>query len=222
MRFLIETDGPIFNVAAAYFRLHCESAAAVGWSSLDQPSFLSAFRKDGRQAMVLRGAKPLKLKEYQTRFDQQVEADAVIAQFEPNEGIATSLVRVVRHSSNVLLASGSNVAARRARLVQAGLGRFASTLEALPPDQASRAGRLKTLAAGDRSAVVVSSSDIIIRAAGLAEVIAIGIQGGMCAETRLYQAGAAVVYRDLTQLAEALETGADELARAGLPVLKRM
>ena len=64
MHLILEIDGPVLDVAPVWHRLHLEVVAAVGWSALDQATFWRLTRKHGREADLLRGAKPIKLKEY--------------------------------------------------------------------------------------------------------------------------------------------------------------
>ena len=83
MKLILEIDGPVLDVAPVWYRVHCEVAGAVGWAKLDQPTFWRLTRKQGREADLLRGARPVKLKEYYRRFDERLEADEVLADCEP-------------------------------------------------------------------------------------------------------------------------------------------
>ena len=63
---------------------------------------------------------------------------------------------------------------------------------------------------------MAAANDALIRAAGEADLFALGMTCGASGARRLFQAGAALVYRDLDQLVESLQTGAADMIEAGL------
>jgi phosphoglycolate phosphatase-like HAD superfamily hydrolase len=88
--------------------------------------------------------------------------------------------------------------------------------ERLDPDPRRRPAELKILAKASPRTIVVSASDALVRSAGSAELITVGISSGNCTGPRLHQAGASVVYKELAELVESLQTGARDLVQAGL------
>ena len=216
MNLIIEMDGPVLDVAPGWYSAHREVAAAVGWSALDQATFWRLTRKQGREATLLRGARPAKLKEYYTRFDERLEADEVLSNHEPHDTIDRVLASLSTKGSVCLVTLGSNVQARRAVLERYDLLRFADRIERLDDDPRKRPGELRALAAGDKRSLVAAASDSLVRAAGEAGIVTVGIPRGPCSADRLYRAGADVVYQDLEGLRAAIVEGSEDLTRAGL------
>jgi phosphoglycolate phosphatase-like HAD superfamily hydrolase len=216
VRFIIEFDGVVFDVAEAWYATHAAATQAVGWSRLDQATLWRLIRTKGREADVLSGAKPVKFNEYWAKFDEQLETDDVLAKSVPQEGIGETLSTLARHGSMMLLTLGGNQIARRELLERNGLVRFFSQLVRLNADPRRRPAELRALTAGDPRTIVVAASDALIRSAGSAELISVGVSSGACNATRLHQAGAGLVYKDLSELADSLVAGGYDLVRAGL------
>ncbi len=219
MKFVIEFDGALADVAPAWYAAHEEAAAKVGWSRLDQPTFWRLTRTKGREAPILPGAKPIKAKEYYTCFDRLAESDDTLARVAVAPETDETLRKLTRHGELVAVTLGSNLAARRAALGRDAAARFVSELHTLSGDPRRRPGELAALAGGAGSAgrvLVVASSDALIRAAGQAELVTAGVASGPCSIPRLKQAGADVVYRELAELADSFACGAQDLQRAGL------
>ncbi|MEE9297152.1 MAG: hypothetical protein V3W34_19605 [Phycisphaerae bacterium] len=216
MNLIIEIDGPVLDVAPLWYRLHREVAAAVGWSALDQATFWGLTRKQGREARLLPGAKPLKLKKYHARFDERLEADEILEGHEPHETIDRVLASLSTKGSLSLVTLGSNVPARRAVLERYNLLRFADRIEGLDADPRRRPSELRTLADDDKRSLVAAASDSLVRAAAEAGILAVGVPRGPCSPERLYRAGADIVYKDLESLRAAIVEGSEELTRAGL------
>ena len=216
MILIIEIDGPVLDIAPVWHRVHCDAAAHVGWSALDQATFWRLTRKQGREADLLRGAKPAKLKEYYARFDERLETEEIVSGHEPNEKIDGVLASLSTKGSICLVTLGSNIQARRTILERGNLLRFANQVEMLGTDPRKRPGELRVLSAGDKRTLVAASSDFVIRAAGEAGIVTVGIPRGACSVDRLHRAGADVVYQDLDALRDAIAEGSDDLTRAGL------
>ncbi|MBI4717917.1 MAG: HAD family hydrolase [Planctomycetes bacterium] len=216
MMFLIEFDGVLFDVQAAWFSLYRRLAAELGWWSLDAAAFWRQVRKAGREANVLPGAKPIKLKEYVRRFDEEAESDQSLSCYVPQPATAPGLPRLGRHGACVAVTLGRNTAARQAAVNRAGWSAMLAPIVALDADPRRRPGQLRVLAAGDPRAVVVAAGDALLRAAGQAELLAVGIASGACVAERLHAAGADVVYADLAGLVDSLDSGAADLIRSGL------
>ncbi len=216
MRFIIELDGPVFDIATAYYRAHCDVAAELGWSRLDRATFWRRVRKDGPQANLLPGARPVKLSAYQSRFQEHLESDDLVELYEPHADIDVTLPNLGRRGSFCLITLGTNLAARRSAIERAGLTSLFSQFEALDPDPRRRPGELRNLADGDGRTLVAATSETVIRAAGAADLVPVGLTCGACSSARLFQAGAGVVYRNLEDLESSLGSGAEDLIRAGL------
>ena len=213
---IIEIDGLVFDVRAAWHRAHREAAASVDWPAMDRPAFWGLTRKNGREAKVLRGATPLKLKKYYESSATYLEADDVINNFEPQEDIDRILGSLAAKATLCLVTLGSNVQARKAVIERVGLARLVSRIEGLSDDPRKRPGELRFLAAGDERSIVVAAGDALVRSAGEAGIVTVGIPRGPCTTDRLHRAGADVVYDDMECLRQAVVQGSEELTRAGL------
>lgn len=216
MRFIIEFDGPVFDPSSVYYAAHQAAAAEVGWSQLDQATFWRLLRTKGRQADLLPGAKPVKIAEYEKRFDTHLESNALLASYQPQPGIRDTLTQLTRGGSCCLITIGSNVAGRRTVLEKHGLtGRFAR-FDGMEADPRRRPAELRRLGEADPRSLVVAASDALIRSAGEAGVVSVGVSAGPCSVARLHQAGAGVVYKALHELSASIRDGAADLVQAGL------
>lgn len=216
MRLIIEFDGPVFDPTPVCFAAHQAAAAEVGWSQLDQATFWRLLRTKGRQADLLPGAKPVKIAEYQKRFDDHLESDALVASYQPQPDIRQTLAELTRGASCCLITLGSNVAGRRTVLEKHGLEGFFARFERLEADPRRRPAELRRLCEADPRSLVVAASDALIRSAGEAETLSVGIAAGSCSVARLHQAGAGVVYKALSELSASIREGAVDLVQAGL------
>jgi phosphoglycolate phosphatase-like HAD superfamily hydrolase len=207
MRFLIDFDGPVFDVAPAYFAAHQAAAAAVGWSRLDQATFWRLTRTQGRDANVLPGAKPVKMTEYQVRFDAWIESDEAIASRQPRPEIDKALAALAACGLCSLVTLGSNLDARRSAIERHRLRRFFPRSERLDADPRRRPADLRKLGEGDPHTVVVAASDSLLRAAGEADLLTVGLACGACSVDRLHRAGADVVHKTLREFADSLPRG---------------
>jgi phosphoglycolate phosphatase-like HAD superfamily hydrolase len=216
VRLILEFDGPVFDVAPLYYDLHCAIAAELGWSQLDRNTYWRITRKHGRNANVLPGARPVKLEAYHTRFTERLETDGSLLAYEPHADIKRALTVFQSHGVCHLITVGSNPQARTRVLGRYELSGLFSEVVGLDAEPRRRPGELRALADGDPRTLVAAASGAIIRAAGAADLLAVGIACGAYGESRLYQAGAALIYRSLHDLAQSLISGAEDLIRAGL------
>lgn len=216
MLILVEWDGVLADMIPAYHRAHRESAAKVGWSALDAVRFRAAMRKQGMDAHVLPSAPPLKVKQYREVFAAALESDDLLHSAALFEGALTALRGIGRHASLIWITLGTNITARQKVLTStAAIGLFKHQA-ALDPDPRRRPAQLRTLIGGEKRAVVAAASEPLIRAAGAAEMIAVGFSTGAASSARLQQAGADIVYGGLDELVSSLDRGAPDLVRAGL------
>lgn len=216
MRFLIEFDGPLADISALHFRTYHECAGAIGWSRIDQATYWRLIRTKGKQADVLPGAKPVKLAEYQTLFDERFESPASIAQLAVRADALAAIRRLQRYGSCHIVTLGTNLESRRAQLVQASATNLFAGVHGLPVDPRLRPRELKSVAEGDKRTIVIAGNDALLRSAREAELFGVGVSCGSCTPARLHQAGADIVYAGLSELADSLETGGADLVKAGL------
>lgn len=216
MRLILEFDGAVFDLEPLYYNLHCAIAAELGWSQLDRGTYWRITRKTGRNANVLPGARPVKLEAYHRRFSERLETDDSLLTYEAHADIKRTVILLQRYGACHLITVGSNSTARTRVLGRYDFSGLFPEVLSLNTDPRRRPGELRVLAAGDPRTLVASSSGAITRAAGAADLLAVGIACGACSESRLYQAGAAIVYRSLQDLAQSLNSGAEDLIRAGL------
>jgi len=213
---ILEFDGPVFDIAPLYYQLHCAIAAELGWSQLDPKTYWRITRKHGQDANVLPEARTAKLETYHTRFTERSETDGSLLACEPHADIKETVSVLQDHGVCPLITLGSNSTARTRVLGRHELSDLFSEVVSLDTDPRRRPGELRGLADGDPRTLVAASNGAIIRAAGAADLLPVGIACGACSESRLYQAGAAIVYRNLRDLAHSLDSGAEDLIRAGL------
>ncbi len=216
MRFIIEFDGPVFDPSPVYHAAHQAATAEVGWSHLDQETFWRLLRTRGRQADLLPGAKPVKITEYEKRFDAHLESDALLASYQPQPDIRETLAQLTRWGSCCLITLGSNMAGRRTALEKHGLPGHFARFDRLESDPRRRPAQLRQLCEADPRSLVVAASDALIRSAGEAGTLGVGIASGSSSMTRLHQAGASVVYKVLQELSASIRNGAPDLVHAGL------
>jgi len=216
VRIIIEFDGPVFDPAPLYYAAHQAAATDVGWSRLDRATFRRLMRTKGKQADFLPGAKPAKIAEYDRRFAEHIESDALLAPYGPQLEVRETLAQLARIASCSLMTAGSNVDGRRVALEKHGLAGFSERFEGVESDPRGRPAQLRRLSEGDRRTLVAAATDSLIRSAVEAELFAVGIASGGCSVARLHQAGANVVYKELHELATSLRSGAADLIGAGL------
>ena len=216
MQTIIEVDGVLLDLRSAYYVAHRKAAEEVGWAHLSEAEFWSTLRKHGHTAPVLRGAKPIKQAQYADAFAQRLESEEALAELRAQPA-AVQLLRILRGDRRLSLVTlGQNIAARQAALDRAGLRGHDAGLTTLNADPRRRAGELSALGGGDSRAIVVAASDVLLRAAGSANLMGIGVSSGACAPNRLHQAGASVVFPDAAALVEAILAGSAQLARVGI------
>ncbi len=216
MLILLEVDGALLDVAPLRYRAYRETANAVGWSVLVQADYWRLVRTKSREAPILPGAPPSKIKDFHARCEVHVEAESIVncAVVQP---WADASLRVLRtHATLVFFTLGSNAAVRRAKLESFKLLLPRESVECLDPDPRRRPAQIKELSGSERRSLLVASTDSAIRAAGEAGIFSVGLSCGSCAMPRLHAAGADVVFKDLPGLLDTLEHGGEELVRAGL------
>ncbi|MBI1825226.1 MAG: hypothetical protein HY287_04800 [Planctomycetes bacterium] len=216
MRFLIEFDGPIANVAEAYYAAYVEAATQVGWSKLDQPTFWRLIRTKGPEGDLLPRASDFKLKDYRQRFNELLEKPSLLQRYSLAADSFTSLSKLIRHGPLGAITLGVNATERGNLLKGWKLASMLPEIQSLAADPRQRPNELKAWAKGDRRTIIVASSDAIIRAADSAELFTVGLSCGPCGAERLHRAGPRIVMKNLDELATSLCTGAADLIRAGL------
>lgn len=216
MRFVVQLDGVVLDLAEAFYEAHRRAAGEVGWSTLDQRTFWRMTRKQGNEANFLHGAKPQKLATYAARFVEVAETDEVVALLRPHEGVQEQLADLSARGSVIGVTLGSNLKRRRAILDESKLAGAFTEVHSLDPDPRRRPGQIRVLTDGNARAIVVAASEVMVRSASSAEMFTVGIASGDCSNERLHQAGATIVYRTLAELVDSLQTGGQDLIRAGL------
>lgn len=216
MNIILEFDGVLADQHAAWYEAHVAVTQAVGWSRLDAGTFWRAMRTKGRQADILPAARPGKVEEYWSRFDQLLETDDWIGKLQVDKDMPQDLHSLNRHGELQLVTLGGNLSARDKLLVRHQLGQYFKQFERLNADPRRRPAELKALARIDPRTIVVAGSEMLARSASLAELVCVGISSGSCTGPRLFQAGAQVVYKELPELVSSLQNGARDLIQAGL------
>ncbi len=240
MRLIVEMDGVVFDIEAAWFSAHELATQAVGWSRLDRATFWRLIRTKGRDANVLPAAKPVKIREYWDCFDRALETEGIIAKCALHEQIREVLISWIGRDRSFsrdrtayssadqrkrpdaeevsleCVTLGTNVRARRKLVEVLGFGQVSDRVRGVNPDPKRRQSELRALAAPDPRTILIASSDVLVRSGENAEVFCVGISSGSCTASRLHQAGARVVYGELSELADSLAGGGHDLVQHGL------
>lgn len=216
MRFLIEFEGVLTDVAKTWYQAYRDVAEELGWARIDEATYWRLTRAKGREGNILPGAKAVKIEAYHARFAQRLDEDDLLESYSITSGAAATLTSLAEQGGIGLVTLGANVEARRRWLDGKGLSAFGAKLTGLTTDPRQRPGELATLTQGERRTVVVACTDSLVRSASAAELFTVGLTKGPCTARRLQQAGADVVYGELTELLAELDTGAGELIAAGL------
>ena len=216
MNIIIEFDGVIADQQGAWYAAHAAATQAVGWSKLDSATFWRLIRTKGRQADMLPAAKPVKLTEYWAKFDQLVESDEYIGNLAFDDDYIADIIALTLRGDLRLVTLGANLPARQKFLARHNLTRFFKQFEKLDLDPRRRPTELKLLAKASPRTIIVCASDALARSAGAADLVTVGVSTGNCTGPRLHQAGASVVYKELGELCQSLQTGARDLIQAGL------
>ncbi|UCF34276.1 MAG: HAD family hydrolase [Phycisphaerales bacterium] len=216
MRFIIEFEGVLVEVADAWYEAFSRAVRDVGWSKLEKNTFWRLMRAKGLEGNYLPGARPIKNKTFSRRFMEHIESDDVVSLYQPRPEIVGVLRSLRTHGPCSVITRGISIEKRDEVLERAGLRPYFEQAEAINTDPRKQPGELKALSQGDERTVAAASSDAVIRAAREAELFAAGVSSGACNEVRLQRAGADIVYRKLGELADSLARGATDLIRAGL------
>ncbi len=217
LKFIIEFEGLIAEVADAYYHAYTLASRDVGWSKLERGEYWRRLRKQGRLANLLTGAKPVKIEEFWKRFDERLESDETVNAMTPVESLAEVVRRLQKAGECMLVTMGANVDARCAILTQWTSDAFYTCFERLSNDARQRPAELLALSGNVAQTVVVASSDTLIRAAGVAELFSVAIAMGAVSKARLLQASPSIEFANASELAEEIAAGGGRLVEAGLP-----
>lgn len=215
MKVVLEFEGAVADESDACYAAHAAAAEASGWAKLDQASFWRLMRSQGPDAVFLRGAKPLKLKEYHEAFQRLIAEPSIHRKLVFPDHIQESLRRVCHVSDCTIVTLHDDTDSIRSMLTSQ-LSGTSLPLVVLSSIPGMRVGQLRDLAGDARQRVFVATSDALIRAGNSADYLTVGLSSGRCGRKRLEQAGASVILRDLEDFAECLAAGGKELLDAGL------
>jgi phosphoglycolate phosphatase-like HAD superfamily hydrolase len=216
MRFIIEFEGVLVEMADAWYEAFFRAVRDVGWSKLERDTFWRLMRAKGFDGNYLPGARPIKNKAFGRRFMEHIESDDVVSLYRSRSEMVGVLRLLRTHGTCSVITCGISIEKREEVLERAGLRPYLEQSKALNTDPRKRPGELKALSQGDERTIAVASSDAVIRVAREAELFAAGVSSGACNEVRLQRAGADIVYPNLGELADSLARGATDLIRAGL------
>jgi len=216
MRFIIELDGPVFDIAAAHYAAYHETAGELGWSRLDPTTYWRLVRTKGREADILPGAKPIKTEQLYEAFPRYFESDEILSKLTPHDEVGGMISAIGKHGTVAGITLGTNVKTRETLLASANLTTHFADVVALNASPAARPTELRSLSDGDKRTVVVAATDELVRAAATAELFCVAVSGGTCSKPRLHRASPGVVYSSLEGLKDSLGTGAEDLVAAGL------
>lgn len=216
MQVLVELDGVIFDVHAAYWDAYSRAVAAIGMARTDEATLWRLVRTGADDAKLVSGARPQKLEAFRAAFNEALESDEVLAKWVPHDDVRET-IRVLRDLGMcVAVTTGSNLLARHRLVRENGLSDAYPRIEQVPSATMAATSKLQALRGEERLGVVFASSTELCKSADEAGLVPIGITSGPCIAKRLASAGARATYRDLTEFAEAHKKGDESLRRAGL------
>lgn len=219
LTFIIEADGVLLDIRPAYASAHQMAVRDVGWSVMAPDDFWRRVRSKGEQSIVLPGIPPLKLKRYQSAFDEWVENEASWKDVRVVENLNDIMRKVSRIGTCMVMSCGRNPELRCKLLTSQYQGPLPlGEVFALDSDPRKRSAGLRAKLSGvaEGRAVAVVSTDLCTRTAREIGLLTVGISSGSCSAARLTQAGAEIVYRRFSEFANSLSSGAADLIDAGL------
>ncbi len=216
MQAIVELEGILFNVQAAYWEAYSRAVGDIGWARTDEMTFWRLIRTGAEDGEFVRGARPHQVAAFRKAFDAHLESDACVARFRPHDDIRERL-RVLRDlGRRHAVSAGTNATAREELLTQHQFKEAIPDLTLATSPAAVGAGVLLKLAGGEVLTVVLASTEALAKTADAAGLVTIGITSGPCIAKRLSAAGAVATYKNLTDFAAALRIGDEALRRAGL------
>ncbi|MBN4058861.1 HAD family hydrolase [bacterium AH-315-J04] len=218
MRFIIELEGPVFDIKDAHFAAYQKAVAEAGWSSLDQATFWRLWRKQGLEASLLMGATALKIKQFWGMFQAALASQESMTKLALQGDISLAISSLQRFGFCVGVTTGNATLLDEysSLLAASKLAEGFVSCKSLPAEPRQRASQLGELAAGDERTVLIASSDIVARAGSSAAVFTVGVPNGCCHSSRLHSSGADIVYKGLADVLASLDTGATDMIQAGL------
>ncbi len=218
MRFIIELEGPVFDIKDAHFAAYQKAVAEAGWSSLDQATFWRLWRKQGLDASLLMGATALKIKQFWGMFQAALASPESITKLALQEDISRAVSSLQRFGFCVGVTTGNETLLEEySRLLAAStLAEGFVSCKSLTDGPRQRASQLGELAAGDERTVLLASSDIMARASSSTGLFTVGLPNGCCHSSRLHSSGADIVYKGLEDVLASLGAGAVDMIQAGL------
>ncbi len=216
MKLIIECDGALLDVQPIYWSAYSKAVGEIGLARTDEETFWSAVRAEAPTGKVLRGAKLGQIHDYEARFNELIDSDDAAAGCRARVGVGGVLERLNKHGACVMITASANRESRQKALDVGGLSVHFTQMCKLFSQESRRADQLRELTGGDRRVVVAASTIPVVRAASSAELLVVGVSNGPCTARRLTQAGAQWTCSDLEDLADELESGAQNLRGCGL------
>lgn len=215
MRFIIECDGPVLDVQPAHWAAFSAACQELGLARTDASDFWRAVRRGDNDGQLIRGAKPLKIREFRRLYDQHLQSDEIIAAMQPHDDSTAALRSLANLAQCILIGPATNREARQRLLDGHDLSIHFTRMKSLSPDRGYRIDQLRTLAEGDRQTLCAVSSQSMILACEAADLFAVGIANGPCSHERLTRTGARCIFPTLADLAADLSARCPELTSAG-------
>ncbi|MFQ5490089.1 MAG: HAD family hydrolase [Phycisphaerae bacterium] len=215
MRFIIECDGPVLDVQPAHWAAYSTVCRELGLARIEPVDFWRAVRRGDPDGQLVRGAKPLKIREFRRRYDQCLETDEVIAHMQPHDGSGDALRKLAALAQCNLISPAANRQARQQRLDQHDLSIHFTRMKSLSTDRGYRIDQLRTLSEGDHQSLCVVSSASMILACEEADLFTVGVTTGPCSPARLTRTGARCTFASLADLADDLRARSPALSAAG-------
>ncbi len=215
-RLILEMDGPLFEGEPGYWKSYSDAASALGLPRTDRARFWRLIRSAKPADQWVAGAKPKQIAALKQQFIAGLEHDASLSISVIQPDASEAMRRLAKLANCVLVTRGSNRGARQRLLDAAGLSVHFLEMHGLSAEGGRRVERLKQINAESDVVLVAAASVELVHSASEISLPAVGVSNGACTASRLTQAGAVVVYSDLRELVDELESGGRNLAEAGV------
>jgi len=215
MRLILECDGVVLDVQPAYWAAYSAVCREKGMPRLDPAAFWRGIRRRAPDGQLVPGARPAALRAFRGQFDERLESDEMLGRLAPLAEVKPALARLAESGECFLVSTGPNRAARQQAMDRHDLSIHFMRMKALSDNRGYRVDQLRVLAENDPRTVVAAAGDGLILTAEEAGLFAVGVASGPCTAARLTRAGARCTFASLSELADSIAAGGDELVAAG-------
>lgn len=213
MQIIVETDGVLINLRAAYWEAYQTAIHEIGYACTDEGTFWRVIRRGDPLSLVVQGGKPRHVELFEAKFKEALATPEVGDKLELHED-AQVYVERLRKLGTCHLVTLSAQATAHARLLRGVFSSDAPTVHTLEHRRAKN--QLPSIVGSNRPVVVLSAHERLIRTAEELGFVSVGIASGSCIGKRMPGFGAVANYRNVSAFCDARAEGDAPLVRAGI------